>query len=757
MKGAILVNTIVASLLVACSQAGDTGVSGSACGRDRDCDDSIACTADRCVLTVDGIKRCDNVPDDSSCPPGQACLVESVMGAGCQDPDRLICSGRSDGSACTSTNACATDSGECSGGVCVYPTRECPSRPCMEGTGCDRDTGTCGYSVMPDDTLCDADGDRCTSDRCRGGICVEGPDECECSDDRPCMQPANLCLGVATCEDGRCVSTPVDCPSRNSDCMQYFCVPATGLCASVVVNEGGSCSDGLACTGTGTCDSGACVAPPLVCPPRSCNEAACVEPEGCVYSPIPGPCDDSDMCNGPDACDAGVCRPTGTPVVCSDHNECTTDSCIPSTGRCLFVSIPKCCGNGVLEDGEQCDGPGLPGSGCTACMFDVASLDFTGTSPSWAWSDTTGSGLVAWEMIDNEGGRGIAVRPMSGLGVLGETIPVPAGTLKGRSMSPVVVAAADGFILGALAPDGPSFWLLGADGRPRIKAVVRNPWNQGIPSSRLVAAISPLRGIAAWSVQAPDGRQQLLYADIASGSGQILASGSQTLFTSDPGGIVVPGDACPISGGVMVLFTVRAEPGGSSVIRQMAAILQAGSPTPVVFELATSVWDQSLVARCSATPDGKAMAVFPAIVTKPEQELAIESVVIDPLAGPNPVVRVLGASDMQEGTIFPFQSDLVAMTSGGYSYITTLVTPNLQSPTGIVPVIIPIEPDGTSGAEPFRLPGPDQAFVGAITAGLAGSSVLSVFWVQTGELMSVNEKGEVAGRLYQDLTGGTGN
>lgn len=754
MKRHLLVGIIMIICAVACSEASNGPVPGSTCGKDRDCDDSIACTLDRCVLTVDGMKRCDNVPDDSVCPIGQMCMIESVLGTGCQDPDRLVCAGRPDGSACTSTSACATDKGECSGGVCVYPTKECPERPCMESRGCDIHTGICGYSISANDTLCDADGDRCTSDVCRGGICVEGPDECECSNERPCSQPTNLCLGVAACDNGRCVSTPIDCISKNSDCMQYFCVPSTGLCASVAVNEGGACDDGRACTATGTCGSGACIAEPLVCPVRSCNDVICVEPDGCVYSPIAGQCDDHDMCNGPDACDAGSCRPTGSPIVCNDGNECTIDSCVPATGRCEFTSVLHCCGNGFLEDGEQCDGQGLPGSGCTGCMFDVASLDYTGTSPSWAWSDKTASGLVAWEMIDNEGGRGIAVRPMSGLGVLGDTVPVPAGTLKGRTMSPVVTAAADGFILGALAQDGPSFWLLGIDGRPRIKAVVRNPWNQGVPAGRLVTAISPMRGVAAWSVRTADGRSQLLFADIASGPGQILASGSQVLFTSDIGGTVVPGDACPIFGGVVVLFTVQAEPGGNSVIQQKAAILQAGSSTAVIHELASSVWDQPLAARCSATQDGKAMAVFPVIVTTPEKELVIQSSIIDPVVGPGPVFRVIGAADMQEGTLFPFQSDLVAVPDGGYAYVTTLVSPSLQSPSGIVPVIIPIEPDGTSGAGPSQLPGPDMAFIGAISAGQAGQSAFSFFWVQTGDLSSVNEKGEVAGRLYPGLTWG---
>ncbi len=70
-------------------------------------------------------------------------------------------------------------------------------------------------------------------------------------------------------------------------------------------------------------------------------------------------CNDGNLCNGIETCDTptGNCNP-GTPITCTDGDQCTLDQCDPGTGNCSFPPNP--CSDGDPCTIDTCDS----GTGC---------------------------------------------------------------------------------------------------------------------------------------------------------------------------------------------------------------------------------------------------------------------------------------------------------------------------------------------------------------------------------------------------------
>lgn len=142
---------------------------------------------------------------------------------------------------------------------------------------------------------------------CEDGECVTSVDcvvDMDCVTARPCV--------VGVCDDGHC---------RNVSSDDDICNPDAGV--------------------PGTPDAGSSGTPDASTP--DCPDASppCLPPaEGC---------DDDDVCNGvfvwnPSACS---CDETSPPIVCDDSNDCTTESCQPSTGVCQYEDV-------VCDDSNAC-------------------------------------------------------------------------------------------------------------------------------------------------------------------------------------------------------------------------------------------------------------------------------------------------------------------------------------------------------------------------------------------------------------------
>jgi len=90
-----------------------------------------------------------------------------------------------------------------------------------------------------------------------------------------------------------------------------------------------------------------------------CTVDACDAATGvCSYTNVPDAtsCADGTVCNGNEVCTVGVCQ-IGTPLICVDGNECTTDSCDSALG-CQFSPV---------ADGTPCN------SGMGTCTLGVCS------------------------------------------------------------------------------------------------------------------------------------------------------------------------------------------------------------------------------------------------------------------------------------------------------------------------------------------------------------------------------------------------
>ncbi|MFT7625867.1 MAG: hypothetical protein ACI9WU_005058 [Myxococcota bacterium] len=261
---------------------------------------------------------------------------------------------------------------------------------------CDPLSGQCQTQPAPDGADC-TDGDVCTAgDTCTGGQCSGAPRDCS-GLDGPCV------VGQCSLESGECAAVPDVGATCDSDdvCVPVASCDDTGTCAGPLdpalpgcqCKTNTHCDDGLSCTldicsDDGQCThvqvaetclvNGVCAAADevsatdacLLCLPQKsalswsvracvdedrCTTDACDSESGCVYTVQPGAtCNDDNGCTEGDVCgDDGTCA--GTAKTCEDSLACSTDSCVPETGQCLFdVSGCPCADASVCEDGNVC-------------------------------------------------------------------------------------------------------------------------------------------------------------------------------------------------------------------------------------------------------------------------------------------------------------------------------------------------------------------------------------------------------------------
>jgi serine protease len=131
---------------------------------------------------------------------------------------------------------------------------------------------------------------------------------------------------------------------------------ALGWTAAKTCSTDADCSDGLYCNGTEVCVAGVCqTGTPINCSDGvACTVDSCDETiKACVNTPNNALCDDGVYCNGAETCDATLGCQAGTPVVCDDGNECTTDSCNESLKACENIKVDD---NTACTDGVCCSG-----------------------------------------------------------------------------------------------------------------------------------------------------------------------------------------------------------------------------------------------------------------------------------------------------------------------------------------------------------------------------------------------------------------
>ena len=157
----------------------------------------------------------------------------------------------------------------------------------------------------------------CTDDTCSEatGACVYT------SNDTNVCADSDACNGVEACVAGSCTNpTDVVCPTPDQCHNPGVCDTGTGLCSNPAKADNTVCvlEDNNPCTDP-VCTAGVCV----------------------NVADDTNVCADNDACNGVETCVAGSCT-NPTDVVCDDENDCTDDSCVPATGKCLYEDNGQC-------------------------------------------------------------------------------------------------------------------------------------------------------------------------------------------------------------------------------------------------------------------------------------------------------------------------------------------------------------------------------------------------------------------------------
>jgi hypothetical protein len=319
-------------------------------GKAKDCDDNNPCT----------IENCDSAS-------GECKIANTVAGVACED-----------GELCTQADACKD--GKCVAGKSI----NCTDGNACTADSCDPLTGKCAFAPQ-NGKACD-DGDACSAgDSCQNGQCSAGKPVCECKGPFDCIakEDGNACNGTLYCDldDHKCkldLKTVVVCDtSKDSECLSWACNGKTGQCEpsnqadakpcnadGSICSVGDSCLKGLCVPGAGVgCDDG-----------NPCTNDSCDPVGGCQHSNNQFKCSDGNPCTEIDLCYQGKCSGGGVKV-CDDGNACTSDSCNPKNGMCVYTNetgagctdnnpctlqdtcqsgkcVPK--SNAVCDDGKTC-------------------------------------------------------------------------------------------------------------------------------------------------------------------------------------------------------------------------------------------------------------------------------------------------------------------------------------------------------------------------------------------------------------------
>lgn len=382
------------------------------CVSDRDCDDSIDCTEDRCAAGA-----CAHTTEDSRCAGDEVC----VAAAGCQpagscepeecaealrDPAACQVGGCAEGGTCVGESTCAEGESCCGDGTC---------RACDDGNPCTEDRcegGECVHSPLSG-TPCD-DGEFCNGvDECDAGVCVHGGDPCEppticegarcvgCVDQSDCPEPVRPPFGECEAVDVCALSGTQSRMVTTFACVDDECVgttaPETQACARDT--DGVACglpsaSGWTVCGGfDGTCGEMGTQSQTVLS--RECAAGACAEvtrtntrdcgrdTDGIMCGATETVVSDCEVPAGADPCvRAGQRTTTTTTYACADGG-CVADVSI-ATETCMRDTEGRSCDPSNACGGECVDG---------ACDTDANDGDGCDDGLSCTTGDTCRSGV----------------------------------------------------------------------------------------------------------------------------------------------------------------------------------------------------------------------------------------------------------------------------------------------------------------------------------------------------------------------------
>lgn len=187
-----------------------------------------------------------------------------------------------------------------------------------------------------DNTDCD-DSIACTDDVCSSGSCMYTPNNGLCDDGISCTD--DVCN-----TDTGCANTAIQC-GANPICIQCgpnqicnpsgSCVP-TGICGNGIVDPGEECETDGDCKGGNVCAGCECVT--------------------------------SNFCGDGQVTGDEVCDVNGDIGCASSEGYICQQTCLPDCSACDPEGQPSCCGDNVIDDGEECDNGSFCEDG-TECLY----------------------------------------------------------------------------------------------------------------------------------------------------------------------------------------------------------------------------------------------------------------------------------------------------------------------------------------------------------------------------------------------------
>ncbi len=405
---------------------------------------AVVCAPDEIGCT-DGVTAylCDSTGTSRTllpCTTGQYCSEGRCLDQVCE-PSSVTCEGRDrvqcDASGSSRVVLACNDGANCSPGEfgCICDEGSCVQRTCQPGTG--RCVGNSGQMCMDDGLGYTEPGDCGSTNVCVGGECL--PRVCTVGTSRCAGDSIVSCSGAGTLEISSTCDTTNVCVQTGSlaRCEPRVCEPRQITCTSdarsrQTCNDSGTAFGVAACSTGSSCRGGECI--PQICQPGSrvcrAGDVAVCNTVGLGLSTVDD-CDADEICFNaecrellcaPDSlrCDGAVsvrCDGSGlgesrtdcagSGQFCNATNGlCDTRVCTPGTLRCQQNEVLLCnsigsvesitqtcslgcdggecvtgCGDGTLEDGEQCDDGNLASDdgcsgeceledSCTSASFD---------------------------------------------------------------------------------------------------------------------------------------------------------------------------------------------------------------------------------------------------------------------------------------------------------------------------------------------------------------------------------------------------
>jgi len=308
-----------------CSVASGAGKCVPSCNKDSDCESPDFPLCSGSGATEGSCVVCDaNFGAMGDFPCGASAKL-------CKDSG-FCASALGNGTVCTTAADC--ESGFCADGLCCDAAcgggdpNDCQA--CSKAEGSAKD-GEC--MVLADAAACE-DGDLCTvEDACFQGACMVG-NVTDCSSNGFCQSDKGC-----TCKAG--YAGLVCQYSDASTCSGHGVAQEDGTCKCDENYGGAFCSK---CAENHFGDDCASVCNPAACPTAAngCQAAAC-SPEGtCVYTTVAegGSCTDGNACTEDDKCVANKCVGS-KPKNCAATDTCHQDGvCDYKTGQCLNPVLP---------------------------------------------------------------------------------------------------------------------------------------------------------------------------------------------------------------------------------------------------------------------------------------------------------------------------------------------------------------------------------------------------------------------------------